>query len=143
MTHKILEELQDLVIFRDEDGSYSLFGKYIITKQSTFEYVVTAPPSSLSISFGTLRNATAWCIMDKRERLYEARRLRELDLALTGIDVGILQHQKLLKKAKTSNDQLIYFAKLTEERLRKTRILNELNGYVANTKAWQTKRFAR
>lgn len=140
---KQITDLQDLVIFQDADGSYSLFSKYIITKLSSYEFVVTAPPSSMAISFGTLRNATAWCIMDKRNSLYEARRIQELDLALTGIDVGLTQHQRLLKKAKTSDDQLIYFAKLTEERLRKTRILNELNGYVANTKAWQTKRFAR
>lgn len=142
MVNKLINELLDLVIFQDEDGSFSLFGKYIIEKKSTFEFVVTAPPSSLLLSFGTLRNATAWCIMDKREKLYEARRLHELDLSLSGIDVGVFQHQKMLKKAKTADEQLIYFAKLTEERLKKKKLTEELNGYVMNTKLWQTKRFA-
>jgi hypothetical protein len=143
MPNKQILELQDLVIFQDEDGSYNLFGKYIITKHSPFEYVVTAHPSSLDLSFGTLRNATAWCIMDKREKLYEARRIQELDRALSGLDLGVLQHQKMLRKAKTPDDQLIYFAKLTEERLRKKRILDELDGHVLNTKHWQTKRFTQ
>jgi hypothetical protein len=141
--HKQLEKLQDLVIFRENDGTFNLFGKYIITKVSAIECTVTAPSSGLFLSFSSLRNATAWCIMDKREKLYEARRIKELDSTLTGIDVGLIQHQNLLKKAKTSNDQLIYFAKLTEERLKKKRVVEELNGYVINTKMWQTKRFAQ
>lgn len=139
----LIRELEDLIIFQESDGSYGLFGKYRIEKKSSFEYLVTSSPSSLNLSFGSLRNATTWCIMDKREKLYEARRIHELDLALSGIDVGMSIHQKLLKKAKNSDDQLVYFAKLGEERLKKKRIMEELNGYVSNTKAWQTKRFTK
>jgi hypothetical protein len=143
MASRNVNTLLDLIIFQEEDGTYNLFGKYIITPKSSFEYVVTSTTSYLCASFASLRNATAWCIMDKREKLYEARRVQEIDLALSGFDIGIAQHQKLLKKAKTSDNQLVYFAKLTDDRLKKKKLTDELNGYIQNTKTWQTKRYAQ
>jgi hypothetical protein len=53
------------------------------------------------------------------------------------------QHQRLAKKANSSEAKLIYLAKLTEEKLRRKTMINEINSYVNQSKLWQTQRFNR
>ena len=135
--------LQDLVIYQESDGSYQLFNQYVIRKQSPSEFVVTTNFFDDTRVFNALRNATAWCIFDKRDKFYETRRILELDNKLGGIEVDIIIHQKLFTKAKTAEDQLIYIAKLNEDRIKKQMFTEELDGYVAESKSWQSRRFER
>jgi len=138
-----LNSLQDLIIFQDESGDYNLFNKYVIRRQSKSEYVVTMILSDTLHTFNSLKNATAWCIFDKRNKFYEARRILELDNKLGGVDVDILIHQKLFKKAKTEDEQLIYIAKLNEDRIKKKLMTDELDSYTNDSKHWQSNRFER
>lgn len=133
--------LQDLIIFQETDGSYQLFNKYVIQKMALSEYKVTVSTSDAACIFTSLKNATAWCIFDKRNKFYETRRILELDTKLVGIEVDILVHLSLFKKAKTSDDQLIYVAKLREDRIRKKMMTEELESYTADSKEWQSRRF--
>lgn len=138
-----MKSLQDLVIYQESDGSYQLFNRYVINKKSVSEYVVTTTFSDDPYIFNTLKNATAWCIFDKRDKFYEARRILELDNKLGGIDVDIMIHQKLFNKSKTDEDKLIYIAKLNEDRIKKQMITDELDSYVSESKIWQERRFER
>jgi len=138
-----MNSLKDLIIYQETDGSYQLFDRYVIRKNSLSEYVVTATFTDAPYTFNTLKNATAWCIFDKRDKFYEARRILELDNKLGGIEVDILIHQKLFKKAKLDEDLLINIAKLNEDRIKKQMIMEELDGYVAESKVWQERRFER
>lgn len=138
-----MNSLQDLVIYQEADGSYQLFNRYVIRKQSAAEYVVTTTFSDVPYTFNTLKNATAWCIFDKRDKFYEARRILELDNKMGGVDVDIVVHQKLFIKSKTDEDKLIYIAKLNEDRIKKQMITSELDSYVAESKIWQERRFER
>ena len=138
-----MKSLQDLVIYQESDGSYQLFNRYVINKKSVSEYVVTTTFSDDPYTFNTLKNATAWCIFDKRDKFYEARRILELDNKLGGIDVDIMIHQKLFNKSKTDEDKLIYIAKLNEDRIKKQMITDELDSYVSESKIWQERRFER
>lgn len=138
-----LASLQDLVIYQESDGSYQLFNKYVIRKVSPGEYAVTTNSSDTLLRFNSLKNATAWCIFDKRNKFYETRRILELDNKLGGIEVDILIHQKLFKKSKLDEDLLINIAKLNEDRIKKQMIMEELDGYVAESKVWQERRFER
>ena len=141
MTPAELQALQDLIIFQDCDGSYRLFDKYIIKKNPTLGFDVTSENSDINHNFFTLKNATAWCIFDKRDKFYESRRILELDSKLGSIDIDIQVNQKMYKKSKTDDDQLIYIAKLHEDRIKKTVMTEELASYTADSKNWQTKRY--
>jgi len=138
-----MKSLQDLIIYQESDGSYQLFNRYVINKKSVSEYVVTTTFSDDPSMFNTLKNATAWCIFDKRDKFYEARRILELDNKLGGVDVDIMIHQKLFNKSKTDEDKLIYIAKLNEDRIKKQMIIDELDSYVSESKIWQERRFER
>jgi hypothetical protein len=138
-----MNSLRDLIIYQEADGSYQLFNRYVINKKSAAEYAVTTEFSDDTHMFNTLKNATAWCIFDKRDKFYEARRILELDNKLGGLDVDIMIHQKLFKKSKTDEDQLIFIAKLNEDRIKKQMIVDELDSYVSESKSWQERRFER
>lgn len=137
----LVTSLQDIIIYTNADGTYCLFDQYTITKISPSEYKVSAVNSALDITFNSLKNATAWCIFDKRGKFYETRRISELDSRLGGLEIDIQVHQRLLRKASTSDDQLIYIAKITEDKLKKKLMSEELAGYTNESKAWQTKRY--
>jgi hypothetical protein len=135
-----MASLQDLVIYQDTDGSYQLFNKYAIRK-TTVAYEVTILTSDKKLYFNTLKNATAWCIFDKRDKFYETRRIEELDGKIGSLDVDIQIQQKLYRNAKTEDDLLINVAKLSESRLRKKIMIEELDGYTRDSKNWQERRF--
>ena len=141
ITGPAMASLQDLIIYQDTDGSYQLFNKYSIYKLSPAEYEVTSNTSDTKHVFNSLKNATAWCIFDKRDKFYETRRILELDNRLGGLDVDIQVHLNLYRKAKTADEQLIHIAKLKVDRIRKQMMTEELDSYTSDSKNWQYKRF--
>jgi hypothetical protein len=143
INQEILRNLQDIVIFQENDGSYKLFNAYTISKNSQKEYIVTGTTTITPNRFYVLKNAVSWCIFDKRNKMHEARRIAELDNKLVSVDVDIHIHQTLYKKAKKPDDKLIYLAKLNEDRLRKKNVIKELEDYVTESNIWQSKRFNR
>ncbi len=60
---------------------------------------------------------------------------------LSSVEVHIAIHSNLLKKAKKTEDKLIYLAKLNQDRLQKKAMSEELNQYIRNSYVWQQKRF--
>lgn len=137
-----LQTLQDISVFQDSDGTYNLFNKYMINKTDA-GFVVTIEGSHTSQSFSVLKNAVTWCTLDKRDRISEANRVLYLDIKLASLDTSIAIHNNLLKKSKTSDDKLIYIAKLTEEKVKKRSILHEIDGFIMESKRWQAQRFDR
>lgn len=93
--------------------------------------------------FNTLKHAVAWCTFDKRNMLYQATRILELDSLLTGLEVDISLHTKIFKNSKDANDKLIFLAKLSEDKMKKKQFTDELYRYIDDSKKWQTKRFNR
>lgn len=141
MSPSELDNLQDIVIYQDDTGAYQLFNKYIIKKAPEQGFTVTTSVSDTAHSFCSLKNATAWCIFDKRDKFYETRRILELDSKLGSVDVDIQIHQKMFRKAKSQDDQLIWVAKLNEDRIKKTLMTDELESYTTASKNWQIRRF--
>ena len=134
-----MANLQDLSIYQDDEG-YHLFNQYVITKKNN-AFEIFAPSVIKSTVFYTLNNAVAWCIFDKRIKVSECRRILSLDNRLAGIDTDILQHQHLVKTSKNTDDKLIFLAKLGEDRYKRREMIAELDGYIQESKNWQTKRF--
>jgi hypothetical protein len=143
MKSDFLEGLEDVIIFQNPDGSYELFNTYYINKTVKNEYVVTMSTTFTTHSFNELKHAVAWCTFDKRNMLYQADRILKLDNLLAGLEVDISLHTKIFKNTKNSDDKLIFLAKLSEDKLKKKVITDELYMYINDSKRWQTKRFNR
>jgi hypothetical protein len=135
-----INNLADLSVFRDQDGSYHLFDKYIIRRVSD-EYEVTVNSFDTNKTFYTLKHAVAWCTFDKRNMIVDSNRIYDFDKKVAGLESTIQGHQKLIKSAKNMDDKLIYLAKLGEEKMRKRQLYDELGRYIDTSKSWQTTRF--
>jgi hypothetical protein len=135
-----INNLADLSIFRDQDGSYHLFDKYTI-RRTNDEYIVTVNSFDTTKTFYTLKHAVAWCTYDKRNKIVDSNRIYDLDKIVAGLESTIQGHQKLIKSAKNMDDKLIYLAKLGEEKMKKRQLYDELGHYIAISKTWQTNRF--
>lgn len=135
-----IDNLADLSVFRDTDGSYHLFDKYVIRRLND-EYIVTVNSFDTTKTFYTLKHAVAWCTFDKRNRILDSNRIYDLDKKVAGLESIIQGHQKLIKTAKNMDDKLIYLAKLGEEKMKKRQLHDELGRYIATSKSWQTSRF--
>lgn len=132
--------LSDAAIFKHDDTTYELFNRYTIKKVSDYKYLVMTASEQKTFSF--LKNAVMWCTFKKRDKFYEMLRIEELDMMLSGIDMMIEQHKKLVYNTQDLDNKLIYIAKLNEDKLKKQSITNELKNYIYDAKHWQFKRFA-
>ena len=134
-------KLQDVVIFQDTDGTYSLFNKYHINKKDVNNITVSLNNGDDVNSFSNMKTAVCWCVLDKIGKYQLANRVIDLDMYLSSVEVHISIHSKLFKKAKKTEDNLIYLAKLNEDKFQKKSMSEELNKYIVNSYAWQQKRF--
>lgn len=137
----IVSKIRDLFIVRENDGSYNLFGRYVIVPTNIGTYKVILEEENLELDFSLLRYAVTWCVFQKNNKYKELKRIYELDGLLSGIDVSIEQHKKLALKTVGSDDRYIYLAKLEEDKRKKRIFMNELNSYAEQSKYWQTKKF--
>ena len=134
-------KLQDVVIFKDTNGTYSLFNKYHIKRKDTTDVVVSLNNGDDVNSFFSMKNAVCWCVLDKIGKYQLADRVINLDMHLSSLEVHISIHSKLFKKAKKTEDKLIYLAKLNQDKLQKTAMSEELSKYIQDSYNWQQKRF--
>jgi hypothetical protein len=131
----------DQLIFYDQNGNYSLFGKYLIEKTYEDTYKVTLKNTATEKIFYKLKHAVSWCIFDKRNMIMASNRIFSLDQSLLSLEAGIQLHQKLFKRTKTIDAKLIYLAKLKEEKLKKIKIYTEIRQYILQSDAWQKSKF--
>jgi hypothetical protein len=133
--------LSDASIFKHPDGSYELFNKFMIIKESDYKFIVYTQDDQRTFSF--LKNAVMWCTFKKRDKFYEMNRIAEIDMMLSSVDLLIAHHRRLSTRAKNLEDQLLYIAKLNEDKLKKQSILHEMNRYIVEARYWQLKKFAK
>lgn len=136
----IVNKIQDLLIVREDDGSYNLFGKFTIARNELGYYVIQTSVEE-TLDFSSLKHAVTWCVFNKNKKFKEIKRIHELDTLMGSLDVAIAQHKKLAEKASDRESKEIYLAKLIEEK-RKKRLLNEeIDEYVQISKYMQNKQF--
>ena len=135
-----LDKLQDIAIFRNNQGIYEVFNSYFIDKKPEGTIVKLHNGDTIN-SFYNLKNAVCWCIFDKKGRYSTANRIIELDLKLSAVEVSMIVHQKLFKKTKDTDIKLIYLAKLNEDKDKKRQMTSELNGYLEQSDSWQQKSY--
>lgn len=132
-------KIKDLLVIRNDDGTYHLFGKYQIERMGVNNYVVFTQEQRLD--FSSLRHAVTWCVFDKNNKYKEVKRIHELDGLLGSLDVNISQHTRLAEKY-VDEMKDIYLAKLYEDKLKKKQVINELSEFINLSKHWQSKKFA-
>jgi len=135
-------KLQDVVIFQDTNGTYSLFNKYHIKKKDTNDVVVSLNNGDDVNSFCNMKNAVCWCVLDKIGKYQLANRVIDLDMHLSSVEVHITIHSRLFKKARKTEDKLIYLAKLNQDKLQQKAMSEELSKYIQDSYVWQQKRFS-
>jgi len=135
------KKIKDIFIVEEYDGSYNLFGTYIIRNENGL-YKVAMPrdPYFKELDFSSLQYAVTWCVFEKTRKNKENKRVYELDRYIGALDVAIAQHTKLLKK-RPLPDKYIYIAKLAEDKYKKRLALKELSGYTSLSKYIQTNKF--
>lgn len=129
-------KINDLLIVKNDDGSYFLFGKYFILPKEGYYEVLK---EEQIYDFATLQHAVTWCVFDKNQKHKEIKRIHELDNLISGLQVAIQQHEKLVKK-KDENSP-IFLAKLYEEKLKKREFISEMKDFIAISRHWQSKKF--
>ena len=134
-------KLQDVVIFKDIDGTYNLFNKYHIKKKDVNDIVVSLNNGDDVNSFFSMKNAVCWCVLDKIGKYTLANRVIELDMSLSSVEVHLSIHSRMFKKSKKTEDKLIYLAKLNEDKFQKKLMSEELEKYIRHSYVWQQKRF--
>jgi hypothetical protein len=140
LNQEFIQNINDIAIFQNEDGSYELFNRYRIVKDS-LGYKVTTN-TSVEVLFSSLKFAVSWCILETRNKYVKAKRIEYLDQMLAGVDVSIEMHKHLIKKSKETETKLIYIAKLSEEQSKRKKILGELHTYINESKSLQIQKFA-
>lgn len=139
----LAEKLRDVLIIKNDDGTYNLFAKYTIKNMNgNYKVYVDDFEDSKTCEFSSLKNAVTWCVFDKNNKFKDVRRIAELDEQLASITYNILQHTRLCSVAKTDEDKSIYMAKLIEEKRKKKRLFDEMQDYITISKHWQSKKYA-
>ena len=137
----LVNKIQDLFIVREYDGTYNLFGRYIVTPTVDGYFIVTMSEDNLQLEFSTLRHAVTWCVFQKNNKYKEIKRIYELDGLIGSLNVSIEQQRRLMNKSNSSEDKYIHLAKLEEDKRKKRLALEEINGYAELSKYWQNKKF--
>lgn len=137
---RLLNTVGDISIFQNDDGSYELFNRYVVYKKPN-GYLVTPIYNSDEKLFSSLKNAVTWCVFENRKKYQKAQRIEYLDKMITGMDLNIEVHKRLIKKSTDIENKLIYAAKLSDEQNKKKIMLHEMSGYIHESKALQTQKF--
>ena len=134
-------ELETISIFEVGRNCYSVFGKYFINKKQKSTVEVTLLNGDLVHSFFSMRNAICWCINDLRGKYATASTVIQLDRNISNEEAQMAIHKKLFQKAKTTDDKLIFLAKLNEEKLKRTKMNGQLESYIIESNNWQQQKF--
>ena len=134
------QNMTDVAIFKNDDGSYELFNKYYISK-TTNGYKVSLKYFSQQKIFASLKNAVTWCIFENGNKYSQAKRIEFLDQMIEGMEMNMEVHKRLIKKTKDADSRIIYVSKLVEDQAKKKKMVKELASYVTEAKTAQAKKF--
>jgi hypothetical protein len=138
---ELQSELRDILITKDSNGSYSLFGKYTITPTKNGYYKVKS--NYLYVEFTTIKNALAYVTLHNAKKYTAANRIQHLDLSLCSVNVELQVHRNILKSKVDPANRLIYIIKIQEDTIKKRRIVEEIKSYINSSIQIQSYRFNR
>ena len=120
-------EFRDILpntIFKDDDGSYSVFGKYRI-EPAYPGYRVYCSATDVG-TFNSTKSALSWCIADKHQAYNTARDILELDIKLGAMTRDIAARTTIADNSNKWDFRDTAGTKLETNIIRKKRVENEL-----------------
>jgi hypothetical protein len=121
------QEFKDLLpntIFKDDDGSYSVFGKYRIESANP-GYRLYCSATEVGI-FNSTKSALSWCIADKNQAYNTARDILELDIKLGAMTRDIAVRTTIAEHSNRWEFRDNVGTKLETKIIRKKQVENEL-----------------
>jgi hypothetical protein len=132
-------EIQNVSLFRNGNG-YELFYKYNIKKiDNLFE--VSYKFNYTVKYFSSLLNAFSYCIFDHRNKIPMAQKIENLDFSLRSLNFEVTRYNQLISNTKSSDETLIYSAKLNESTAKLSSVKKEIAYYINESINWQEKQF--
>jgi len=136
------EELKDILpntIFQNENGSYSVFGKYRIEPNRP-GYRVFCSATEVG-TFNTTKTALSWCIADKHQAYNTARDILELDTKLGAMTRDIAARTAIAEHSDRWEFRDTVGTKLETKIIRRKKVENELSKCVNWAKYIQQRGF--
>lgn len=134
------KKIKDLLVLKQDDGSYHLFGQYQITKDSKGLYTVQwIKDPTIIIKFGQLKYAVTWCVFHKNNKHKDLNKIVELDETLDSLSATITNHKRLVDR--NIENRYVHLAKLSEDKIRRKTAQKAMDLYVEYSKYWQNKTF--
>ena len=121
------QEFRDLLpntIFKDDDGSYSVFGRYRI-EPARPGFRVWCSATEVG-TFNSTKTALSWCIADKHQAYNTARDILDLDIKLSAMTQDIAVRTAIAEHSKQWEFSDLIGTKLETKIIRKKKVENEL-----------------
>lgn len=139
LARKEFPSMMDNLIYPEEDGSYSVFGKYkIVPKDYGYSVYCSATEAG---TFSSTKIALSWCIADKYKNYIMARNIWSLDLKLSHIKQDISARASAAYRSKNPGFRELVETKLETKILHKKTLESELSKCVKWAKYYQQKGF--
>jgi hypothetical protein len=122
--HQEFKDLLPNTLFKDDDGGYSVFGKYRIEPIYP-GYRVYCAATEVG-TFNSTKSALSWCIADKHQAYNTARNILELDVKLGAMTRDIAARTAIAENSNQWNFRDIVGTKLETKIIRKKNVENEL-----------------
>jgi hypothetical protein len=139
MVRSVYKDLLKTLIYTNESGDFILFEKYVIHKRKG-HYEVEKTNVAHQLQFTSVKNAATWAILDHHNKIVEAKRVCELDAALTSILVDKGIHMKLQSSGSLESRE-INRDKFLHDVHRQNRFRQELDKYIIMAKSCQERGF--
>lgn len=137
--HQEFKDILPNIIFKNNNGSYSVFGKYCIEPVRP-GYRVYCHATEVGI-FNTTKTALSWCIADKFQAYNTARTILELDSKLGAISADIAARTTIAENSKQWEFRDTIGTKLETKIIRKKKVESELAKCVSWAKYCQQRGF--
>lgn len=133
-----VKQFEDILFYRNDDGSYNVFDAYHISREKNY-YVVHKWGVAVEHMFSTLKYALCWCISSRRNKISTMTAIIDYDRKLSSLDVEIKIQRSLLN----SVERDLYSVKLSENIMKRAIVQRRLQDIVQNCEHWQNTMFGR
>jgi len=132
--------ISKFLIYDTEDGQHIMFEQYSVKRMSSYISVIRYRDER-TFRFNKIRHAVAWVVLDKNKKFYESNRLIELDLRLTGLEIDLLQHQRIKNSSKDLNQYMLMLNKIQHDVALQNKFQVEIDKYIIMANDCQLKGF--
>lgn len=138
--HELRVGLKDLLIIKDANNQYELFGTFKVLPSNSC-CTVTEVSNSMEYYFTCLKNAIAWCILRKYGSYYDASVLLRLDMKLASLRLDNFNHRRMVKTA-INEQRLIRINKMHEGSFKIKQVTYEIGKYIEKSIKLQNMKFS-